>query len=166
MLIGIDLGTSTCKIIAVDPDGKVVAGRQPRLPDDQPAARAGPSRSPAAWWRATGEAMTDLTSQLPQNGAEVAGIGMCGQMHGLTPLDADGEVIRPAILWNDQRAAAECDWITERAGGLDELLRMTRNRMLPGLHRRQDHLAARPRAGQLRPDGPAAQPEGLHPATG
>ena len=57
---------------------------------------------------------------------------MCGQMHGLTPLDADGEVIRPAILWNDQRAAAECDWITERAGGLDELLRMTRNRMLPG----------------------------------
>src|SRR5918998_4765711 len=90
MLIGIDLGTSTCKVIAV------------------------------------------LTAQLPEGGQEVVGIGMCGQMHGLTPLDADGNVIRPAILWNDQRAAAECEWITEQAGGLDELLRMTRNRMLPG----------------------------------
>jgi xylulokinase len=131
MLIGIDLGTSTCKIIAVDPDGKVVAVAS----RDYPMINLRPGwaeQEPDAWWRATGEAMTDLVSQLPQNGAEVAGIGMCGQMHGLTPLDADGDVIRPAILWNDQRAAAECDWITERAGGLDELLRMTRNRMLPG----------------------------------
>ena len=131
MLIGIDLGTSTCKIIAVDPEGKVVAVAS----RDYPMINLRPGwaeQEPDAWWRATGEAMTDLTSQLPQGGAEVVGIGMCGQMHGLTPLDADGNVIRPAILWNDQRAAAECDWITEQAGGLDELLRMTRNRMLPG----------------------------------
>ena len=131
MLIGIDLGTSTCKIIAVDREGRVVAVAS----RDYPMINLRPGwaeQEPDAWWRATGEAMADLTSQLPERGQEVVGIGMCGQMHGLTPLDADGNVIRPAILWNDQRAAAECDWITEQAGGLDELLRMTRNRMLPG----------------------------------
>ena len=131
MLIGIDLGTSTCKVIAVDREGRVVAVAS----RDYPMINLRPGwaeQEPDAWWRATGEAMVELTSQLPENGQEVVGIGMCGQMHGLTPLDADGNVIRPAIIWNDQRAAAECDWITEQAGGLDELLRMTRNRMLPG----------------------------------
>lgn len=131
MLIGLDLGTSTCKIIAVDDSGRVVA----KASRDYPMINLRPGwaeQEPDLWWSALGEAMTDLTSQLPEKGQEVKGIGLCGQMHGLTALDADGEVIRPAILWNDQRAAAECDWITDQAGGLDELLRMTRNRMLPG----------------------------------
>lgn len=131
MLIGIDLGTSTCKIIAVDRDGAVVA----KATRDYPMINLKPGwaeQDPTLWWEATDAAMRDLAAQLPEGGAEIVGIGLCGQMHGLTPLDADGEVIRPAILWNDQRAAAECDWITERAGGLDELLRMTGNRMLPG----------------------------------
>jgi xylulokinase len=131
MLIGIDLGTSTCKVIAVDREGRVVAVTS----RDYPMINLRPGwaeQEPAEWWRATGEAIAALTSELPEGGREVVGIGLCGQMHGLTPLDADDEVIRPAILWNDQRAAAQCDWITEQAGGLDELLRMTRNRMLPG----------------------------------
>ncbi len=131
MLIGMDLGTSTCKVIAVDPDGTVV-GVASR---DYPMINLRPGwaeQSPDEWWRATGEAIAELTSKLPKKGEEVAGIGLSGQMHGLTPLDAGGEALRPAIMWNDQRAAAECDWITEQAGGLDELLRMTRNRMLPG----------------------------------
>jgi D-xylulose kinase len=131
MLIGLDLGTSACKVIAVDDDGRVVA----KASRDYPMINRRPGwaeQEPERWWTAAGEAMADVTAQLPENGAEVRGIGLCGQMHGLTALDADGEVIRPAILWNDQRAAAQCDWITEQAGGLDELLRMTRNRMLPG----------------------------------
>jgi xylulokinase len=131
MLIGIDVGTSTCKVIAVDRDGRVVAVAS----RDYPMINLRPGwaeQEPDAWWRAAGEAIAELTSKLPEHGQEVVGIGMCGQMHGLTPLDAQGDVIRPAIMWNDQRAAAECDWITEQAGGLDELLRMTRNRMLPG----------------------------------
>lgn len=131
MLIGIDLGTSTCKVIAVDTDGRVVAkaSRDYPMSNDRPGWS---EQHPARWWSATGEAMSELTARLPESGQEVVAIGLCGQMHGLTPLDADGQVIRPAILWNDQRAAAECDWITEKAGGLGELLRMTRNRMLPG----------------------------------
>lgn len=131
MWIGIDLGTSTCKVIAVDTAGRVVA----KASRDYPMInlRQGWSEQDAdLWWSATDEALRELTQQLPERGQEVRGIGLCGQMHGLTALDADARVIRPAILWNDQRAAEECAWITEQAGGLDELLRMTRNRMLPG----------------------------------
>ncbi|HEX4357122.1 MAG TPA: xylulokinase [Pseudonocardia sp.] len=131
MLIGIDLGTSSCKVIAVSGGGEVVA----KVHRDYPVhtARSGwAEQDPADWWRATDEALAEVTAALPEGGGEVTGIGLCGQMHGLTALDAEGEPLRSAILWNDQRAAPQCDWITERAGGLGELLRMTRNRMLPG----------------------------------
>ncbi|GAA4617766.1 xylulokinase [Saccharopolyspora hordei] len=131
MLIGIDLGTSTCKVIAVNGSGEVVAkqSRDYRMINTRPGWA---EQDPAEWWRATDEAISALTASLPESGQEVTGIGLCGQMHGLTALDAADEPLRHAILWNDQRAAPQCDWITERAGGLDELLRMTRNRMLPG----------------------------------
>jgi D-xylulose kinase len=131
MLIGIDLGTSSCKVIAVTPDGEVVA----KAHRDYAVRTARPGwaeQDPADWWRATDEALAAVTASLPRGGGEVTGIGLCGQMHGLTPLDDAGRPLRQAILWNDQRAAPQCEWITERAGGLDELLRMTRNRMLPG----------------------------------
>ena len=131
MLIGIDLGTSSCKVIAVSGGGEVVA----KAHRDYPVHTARPGwaeQDPADWWRATDEALAEVTAALPEGGGEVTGIGLCGQMHGLTALDAEGEPLRSAILWNDQRAAPQCDWITERAGGLGELLRMTRNRMLPG----------------------------------
>jgi len=131
MLIGIDLGTSACKVIAVSAAGEVVA----KVLRDYPVHTTRPGwaeQEPADWWAATDEAVTELTASLPRGGREVTGIGLCGQMHGLTALDAEGTPLRRAILWNDQRAAPQCDWITERAGGLNELLRMTRNRMLPG----------------------------------
>ncbi|SFS99447.1 xylulokinase [Saccharopolyspora flava] len=131
MLIGIDLGTSTCKAIAVNGDGDVVAKQSRDYPMIN-LRQGWAEQDPAEWWRATDEAITALTASLPERGREVTGIGLCGQMHGLTALDATGQPLRHAILWNDQRAAPQCDRITERAGGLDELLRMTRNRMLPG----------------------------------
>jgi xylulokinase len=128
--IGIDLGTSACKVIAVSEDGLVVA----KALRDYPIANPRPGwaeQDPADWWRATGEAVRAVVQGLPSD-AEVTGIGLCGQMHGLTALDADNQVLRSAILWNDQRAAPQCDWITERAGGLERLLELTDNRMLPG----------------------------------
>lgn len=131
MLIGIDLGTSTCKVIAVDDHGEVVAKSSRDYPMIN-LRQGWAEQDPAEWWRATDEAVTAVTAQLPQRGREVKAIGLCGQMHGLTALDESGAPLRHAILWNDQRAAPQCDWITERVGGLAELLRMTRNRMLPG----------------------------------
>jgi len=131
MLIGIDLGTSTCKVIAVDDHGEVVAKSSRDYPMIN-LRQGWAEQDPAEWWRATDEAVAAVTAQLPQRGREVKAIGLCGQMHGLTALDESGAPLRHAILWNDQRAAPQCDWITERVGGLAELLRMTRNRMLPG----------------------------------
>ena len=130
VFIGIDLGTSTCKVIAVGEEGEVLA-RELR---EYPTVTARPGwaeQSPEDWWRAADGAAQAVVSSLPE-GTSVEGIGLCGQMHGLTALDARGEVLRPAILWNDQRAAPQCDWITERAGGLPGLLELTLNRMLPG----------------------------------
>jgi xylulokinase len=122
--VGIDVGTSAVKAIAVAEDGEVLERREVEYGLSTP--RPGWSeQEPADWWRATKEALDGL------GGGDVAGIGLSGQMHGLVALDADGEVIRPAILWNDQRTGAECEEIEERVG-LERLIELTGNRALTG----------------------------------
>ena len=82
-------------------------------------------QDPEDWWRATETALAALRVD------GVAGIGLSGQMHGLVALDEDDRVLRPSILWNDQRTAAECVEIEERVG-LERLIRLTGNRALTG----------------------------------
>lgn len=92
MLIGIDLGTSACKVAAVTRDGEVVATAR----RDYPLRTTRPGRGkqdPADWWRATDETLTELTASLSHSGEEVTGIGLCGQMHGLTALDGAGAAL-------------------------------------------------------------------------
>jgi xylulokinase len=127
--IGIDLGTSTCKTLALDAGGAVIARATADYPLITP--RAGwAEQEPELWWRAADETAAAVVQQL--GGRPVAAIGLTGQMHGLVPLDADDRVIRPAMLWCDQRAAEHCDLLTDRLGGLDALLALSGNRMLPG----------------------------------
>ncbi|MFM0728695.1 xylulokinase [Paraburkholderia strydomiana] len=129
-LLGIDIGTSACKAIAVDRQGNVTA----KALVGYPAVSLQPGwaeQDPAHWWDAAQRAVEQVLAALPDRRA-IEGIGLSGQMHGLTPLDENGEVLRPAILWCDQRAAPQCDDITARAGGLEGLLRLVQNRMLPG----------------------------------
>jgi xylulokinase len=122
--VGIDVGTSAVKAIAVAEDGKVLERREVAYELSTP--RPGWSeQDPGDWWRATEEALDGL------GGGDVAGIGLSGQMHGLVALDSDGEVIRPAILWNDQRTGAECEEIEARVG-FDRLVQLTGNRALTG----------------------------------
>jgi xylulokinase len=122
--IGIDVGTSAVKVIAVAEDGEVVARREIEYPVSTP--RPGWSeQDPEDWWRATEQALDGLTDD------EVGGIGLSGQMHGLVTLDDADAVLRPAILWNDQRTAAECDEIEERVG-FDRLVQLTGNRAMTG----------------------------------
>ena len=122
-LVGLDVGTSGVKALAVSETGEVLA----RAEREYPLATPRPGwaeQDPEDWWRASRAALDDL-------GVEPAAIGYSGQMHGLVVLDGNEEVIRPAILWNDQRTAAECEEIEERIG-LDRLIELTGNRALTG----------------------------------
>ena len=130
-LIGIDIGTTACKTLVVDQAGKIVATEIESYP--LYSERHGWSEQvPEDWWNAAKATVQRIMEQNPQIAGSLAGVGLSGQMHGLVPLDRNGNVIRKAILWNDQRTEAQCEQITEKAGGVDALLALTNNRMLPG----------------------------------
>jgi xylulokinase len=123
-LIGLDVGTTGVKALALDPAGNVVARAEAEYPLATP--RPGwAEQDPEDWWRAAERCLAEV------GGGNVVGIGLSGQMHGLVPLDEAERVIRPAILWNDQRTGAECAEIEQRLG-LGRLLELTGNRALPG----------------------------------
>jgi xylulokinase len=122
-LVGLDVGTTGVKAVAISPHGEVLATdeEQYALSTPQPGWA---EQDPEDWWRAA-EA---VLGRLPFD--EIR-LGYSGQMHGLVCLDETDRVLRPAILWNDQRTAAECAEIEERIG-LDRLIELTGNRALTG----------------------------------
>jgi len=123
VLVGLDVGTTGVKALALSPDGEVLARAERGYPLSTP--RPGWSeQDPEDWWRASEAALAEL-------GVEPAGIGLSGQMHGLVCLDSEERVLRPAILWNDQRTGAECEEIEARVG-LERLIALTGNRALTG----------------------------------
>ncbi|HSL64508.1 MAG TPA: xylulokinase [Gaiellaceae bacterium] len=122
-LVGLDVGTTGVKALAVSPAGDVLA----RAEEGYGLATPRPGwaeQDPEDWWRASERALAGL-------GVEPLGIGLSGQMHGLVALDAAARVLRPAILWNDQRTGAECAEIEELVG-LERLVQLTGNRALAG----------------------------------
>ena len=131
-LLGIDIGNIGLQGPAAStPSGDVLASQTATYGLSQPQARldrAGPDSSGS---KARAQAVAGVRWRSSRD-VEIVAIGLSGQMHGLTPLDASHRVLRPAILWNDQRNGAECADITERAGGVDGLLELTNNRMLVG----------------------------------
>ena len=122
--VGLDVGTTGVKAIAVSPNGEVVARAEREYPLATPAP-GWAEQDPEDWWRASEAALTAVDAE------HAAGIGLSGQMHGLVALDETDRVIRPAILWNDQRTSAECEAI-ERRIGVERLIRLTGNRALTG----------------------------------
>jgi xylulokinase len=107
MFLGIDIGTTSVKSILIDDEQSIIATAAAGLPLSRP--RPGWSeQNPADWWQATADTLDALKSAHPASMAAVAAIGLSGQMHGATLLDAADRVLRPAILWNDGRAAQEC----------------------------------------------------------
>src|SRR5262245_27099102 len=122
-LVGLDVGTSGVKAIAIDGSGAVVAKAEEAYPLATP--RPGwAEQDPEDWWLATQRALEALD-------VDRQSIGFSGQMHGLVALGGDDRVLRPAILWNDQRTAAECAEI-EDAVGFERLVSLTGNRALTG----------------------------------
>jgi xylulokinase len=124
-LVGLDVGTTGVKAVAVAPDGNVLGRAEREYPFSTPHP-GWAEQDPALWVHASEAALEEVS-----RGREVAGIGLSGQMHGLVCLDSADAVIRPAILWNDQRTGAECAEIEQRLG-LEALIRLTGNRALTG----------------------------------
>jgi xylulokinase len=122
-LVGLDVGTTGVKAVAITPDGELVASAEAGYPLSTP--HAGWSEQEPDDWRRAGEDVLEALGSTPE------GVGFSGQMHGLVCLDEDDRVLRPAILWNDQRTGAECAEIEERVG-LERLISLTGNRALPG----------------------------------
>ena len=129
--IGIDIGTSGTRAIIIDQKGKLrgSATASHMCQSPQPLWS---EQSPAEWWSAVKQSVPAAVKASGVKPSEIAGIGLSGQMHGLVLLDKKNEVLRPAILWNDQRTAAECEEITQRAGGRKKLLEMVSNPALTG----------------------------------
>ena len=130
-LIGLDIGTSGAKCIIADELGRVAASATLEYPLYTPQP-GWAEQNPADWWKAVAEGSKKILSKSGVALSDIVGVSLSGQMHGLVALDRDHNVIRPAILWCDQRTQKQCDWITEKAGGLNSLLKLTNNRMLTG----------------------------------
>jgi xylulokinase len=127
LLLGLDVGTSGARAVAVDEGGGIVAEASAEYPLSSP--RPGWSeQDPADWWRASREVLGKVAAGV--DGA-VAGLGLTGQMHGSVFLDGSGEVVRPALLWNDQRTGRQCEEITERVGA-ERLISISGNPALTG----------------------------------
>jgi xylulokinase len=129
-VLGIDTSTTATKAVLVDPDGRVLGTGAAEYGFDIP--RPGwTEQSPTLWWDATVTAIGRALAAAGIDGSAVEAVGLTGQMHGAVLLDADDEPVRPAILWNDQRTAAECDAI-RAAVGPERLIALTGNDALTG----------------------------------
>lgn len=128
MYLGIDLGTSELKALLLAPDHRIVGVARAPLTVQRPQPLWS-EQSPAQWWDALEAVMQSLRSAHPAELAAVRAIGLSGQMHGATLLDADGAVLRPAILWNDGRSAAQCEALARAVPGLGEI---SGNLAMPG----------------------------------
>ncbi|MCG6920969.1 MAG: xylulokinase [Acidobacteria bacterium] len=130
LFLGVDVSTTGAKALLIDEAGKVVATATTPLTLQTPKPLWS-EQDPQEWWSGTAASIRKALSDAGANGEDVAAVGLTGQMHGLVLLDGDRNVLRPAILWNDQRTGAECEEI-ERRVGRSELIREVGNVALTG----------------------------------
>lgn len=128
--LGVDLGTSSVKIIVMDEPGRVIASISKEYSVSYPKI-GWAEQNPEDWWNAARDGIRDLLRVSNIDGTTVKGIGFSGQMHGLVLLDRDGIVLRPAILWCDQRTQEECDYLNNEIGR-DKISQYTGNMALAG----------------------------------
>lgn len=129
--IGVDIGTSGTKSLLIDPDGNILAESSATYGVLMPKPMW-TEQDPEDWWSAVVKTVRAVVKQSKVRKEEVKAIGLSGQMHGSVFLDKNDKVLRPALLWNDQRTANECEEITRLAGGRAELIRMVANPALTG----------------------------------
>ena len=129
--IGIDVSTTATKALLIDENGAVVSISSSEYAYDVPSPLWS-EQDPDLWWESTLRTVRATMKDARVQGSQVRAIGLTGQMHGLVLLDKHGEIVRPSILWNDQRSGAECDEIRSRLGK-ERLISITGNDALTGL---------------------------------
>ena len=129
-LIGIDIGTSGTKTVLFDEQGNVITDALVEYPMYQPH-NGWAEQLPSDWWNAVAETLKIVVSKSGVPAGDILGIGLSGQMHGLVMLDEKDQVIRPSIIWCDQRTAKECDEITAKIGA-ERIIEITANPALTG----------------------------------
>ena len=131
LFLGIDVSTTGAKALLIDESAAIVAVASTPLTVQTPWPLWS-EQDPHEWWKGTARSIREVLSLAQAEASEVVAVGLTGQMHGLVLLDQEHRVLRPAILWNDQRTAAECDEIRSRMGGRERLVRVTGNNALTG----------------------------------
>ena len=129
-LIGIDLGTSGTKTVLFDTKGNVMANATIEYPMYQPQ-NGWAEQDPQDWWNAAAQTIRLVIEKSGVDAADIKGIGISGQMHGLVMLDENGQVLRRSIIWCDQRTAKECEELTARVGK-ERLIEITANPAMTG----------------------------------
>ena len=129
--LGIDIGTSGTKTLAIDDRGAILASALETYPCYFPKPLWS-EQDPDDWWQATIQSVRKTMAKAKLKSADVKAIGLSGQMHGSVFLDKNNKVIRRAILWNDQRTAAECEEMESRVGGRANLIKLVANPALTG----------------------------------
>jgi xylulokinase len=130
VLLGLDVGTGGARAVAVDESGEVVAEASSEYPLHSPYP-GWSEQNPEDWWEGAREALGKVAAEVGEAGNEVVGLGLTGQMHGSVFLDSSDQVIRPALLWNDQRTEAQCEEIKE-AVGEERLIQIAGNPAITG----------------------------------
>ncbi len=130
LLLGLDVSTTGAKALLIDPHGQVISSASTPLSLSTPRPLWS-EQNPADWWAGIAASIRAALAEAGASGEQIAAIGLTGQMHGLVMLDDAGEILRPAILWNDQRTAAQCDDIRARLGK-ERLIQITGNDALTG----------------------------------
>jgi xylulokinase len=131
VFLGIDIGTSGTKTLAINPEGKILAEATECYPSYHPKPLWS-EQEPEDWWQATVKTIRAVVAKGKLKPAEVKAIGLSGQMHGSVFLDKQDRVIRRALLWNDQRTFAECAEMEKRVGGRRNLIKLVANPALTG----------------------------------
>src|SRR5215210_1856855 len=129
--LGIDIGTSGTKTLAINERGKILAQAMVTYTCYHPKPLWS-EQDPEDWWQATVKPVRAVIKKAKLKPADVRAIGLSGQMHGSVFLDKNHRVVRRALLWNDQRTAAECEEIERRAGGRKALIKLVANPALTG----------------------------------
>ncbi|MHC4982469.1 MAG: xylulokinase [Planctomycetota bacterium] len=124
--LGIDIGTSGTKALIMDARARVLATATAEHGISAPKP-GWSEQDPAEWWSATVKATRGVVRKAKIDGRQVAGIGLSGQMHGLVITNGAGKCLRPSIIWNDQRTAAQAAYIEQRVGGRKNLIKLVGN---------------------------------------